>query len=149
MRSTSRQLHTTAPHPPVTMVRCMGLYNPQNPVRSSAVRPPSVRPPPVRPPSVRPSYYYPNGWVCVTLQSAKPRQIVRRLGMLTHARSYLNPLSGIPEGSIDSIDRGSPRARSTRSIGDPLGLDRLDRLDRKSIGDRARSIDRLDRSGIP
>ena len=29
----------------------------------------------------------------------------------------LNPLSGIPEGSIDSIDRGSLR-------GDPLGLDR-------------------------
>ena len=47
----------------------------------------------------------------------KPRQIVRCLRMLTHARSYLNPLnplSGIPEGSIDSI-------------GDPLGLDRLDR----------------------
>ena len=58
---------------------------------------------------------------------AKTRHIVRCLGMLTHARSYLNPLSGIPEGSIDSIDRGSLRARSTRSIGDPLGLDRLDR----------------------
>ena len=39
---------------------------------------------------------------------ASTRQIVRCLGMLTHARSYLNPLSGIPEGSIDSI-------------GDPLG----------------------------
>ena len=70
------------------------------------------------------------GWVgrggeglCVTLQPPKPRQIVRCLGMLTHARSYLNPLdprSGIPEGSIDSIDRGSLR-------GDPLKLDRLDR----------------------
>ena len=126
----------------------------------------------------------------------KPRQIVRCLGMLTHARSYLNPLtpstlcrgsprtrstridpSGIPEGSIDSIDRGSlrgdplgldrgsPRARSTRSIGNPRGLDRLDRsgmpegsidsIDRGSL--RARStrsiedplgLDRLDRSGI-
>ena len=31
------------------------------------------------------------GWggVCVTLQPPKPRQIVRCLGMLTHARSYL------------------------------------------------------------
>ena len=73
--------------------------------------------------------------------------------MLTHARSYLNPLnplSGIPEGSIDSIDRGSLRARSTRSIGDPLGLDRLDRLDRKSIGDPLgldRSIDSIDAHG--
>ena len=35
------------------------------------------------------------GWgeVGVTLQPAKPRQIVRCLGMLTHARSYLNPLN--------------------------------------------------------
>ena len=46
------------PHPPVTMVRCPGPYNPLNPV--------------------------------------KPRQIVRCLRMLTHARSYLNPRSGIP-----------------------------------------------------
>ena len=65
---------------------------------------------------------------------ANTRQIVRCLGMLTHARSYLNPLSGIPEGSIDSIDRGSLRARSIdrldrKSIGDPLGLDRSTRLD--------------------
>ena len=39
------------------------------------------------------------GEVGVTLQPAKPRQIVRCLRMLTHARSYLNPLnplSGIP-----------------------------------------------------
>ena len=96
----------------------------------------------------------------------------------------LNPLLGIPEGSIDSIDRGSLRARATRSIGDPRGLDPLDRsgipegsidaIDRGSLrGDplgldridsidrgspRARStrsigdplgLDRLDRSGIP
>ena len=60
MRLTLRQLQTPPPHPPVTMVRCMGLYNPQNPVR------PSVRPS-VRPPSAPPSYY-PIGWVCVTLQ---------------------------------------------------------------------------------
>ena len=89
MRLTPRQLQTTPPHPPVTMVRCPGPYN-------------LPKPP-------------------------KPRQIVRCLIMLTHARSYLNPRSGIPEGSIDPIDRGYPRARSTRSIGDPLGLDRLDR----------------------
>ena len=112
--------------------------------------------------------------------------------------------SGIPEGSIDSIDRGSlrggplrldridsidrgpPRARSTRSIGDPLGLDRFDRsgipegsidsidggslrarstrvpegsidsIDRGSLRARStrligdpRGLDRLDRSGIP
>ena len=49
MRLTPRQLQTTSPHPPVTMVRCMAPDNPQNPVR------PSVRPPSVRPPSVRPS----------------------------------------------------------------------------------------------
>ena len=76
---------------------------------------------------------------------ANTRQIVRCLRMLTHARSYLNPLSGIPEGSIDSIDRGSLR-------GDPLWLDRsIDRLDRKSIGDPLGldRLDRLDRSGIP
>ena len=48
------------------------------------------------------------GRVPSPLQPPKPRQIVRCLRMLTHARSYLNPLSGIPEGSIDSI-------------GDPLG----------------------------
>ena len=81
MRLTPRQLRTATPHPPVTMVRCPGPYNPPNPL--------------------------------------KPRQIVRCLRMLTHARSYLNPLnplSGIPEGLIDSIDRGSLR-------GDPLGLD--------------------------
>ena len=54
--------------------------------RSTTGRPSAVRP------SVRPSvsYYYPNGWVCVTLQPPRPRQIVRCLGMLTHARSYLN-----------------------------------------------------------
>ena len=84
---------------------------------------------------------------------AKTRQIVRCLGMLTHARSYLNPPSGIPEGSIDSIDRGSPRARSTRSIGDPLGLDRGSPRARstRSIGDPLGldRLDRLDRSGIP
>ena len=73
MRLTPRQLQTTAPHSTVTMDRCLGSYNPPNPL--------------------------------------KPRQIVRCLGMLTHARSWLNPLSGIPEGSIGSI-------------GDPLGLDR-------------------------
>ena len=28
MRLTPRQLPTTPPHPPVTMVRCMGPYNP-------------------------------------------------------------------------------------------------------------------------
>ena len=37
MRLTPRQLPTTAPHPPVTTVRCMGRCNPQNPR-------PSVRP---------------------------------------------------------------------------------------------------------
>ena len=55
----------------------------QTPVRPS-VRPPSVRPPSVRRPSVRPSVRRPsvrpsvylNGWVCVTLQPPKPRQIV-------------------------------------------------------------------------
>ena len=72
---------------------------------------------------------------------AKTRQVVRCLGMLTHARSCLNPPSGIPWGSIGDplgLDRGSPKARSTRSIGDPLGLDRSTRLD---------SIE--SRSGIP
>ena len=69
MRLTPRQLQTTAPHPLVTMVRCMGPYNPQNPVRPS-VRP-SVRRPSARPPSVRPSYYYPNWGVCVTPQPPK------------------------------------------------------------------------------
>ena len=34
-----------------------------------------------------------NGQVYGTLQPAKPRQIVRCLRMLTHARSYLNPLN--------------------------------------------------------
>ena len=57
---------------------------------------------------------------------AKTRQIVRCLRMLTHARSYLNPSTPQP-------CRGSPRDRSTRSIGDPLGLDRLDRFDRSGI----------------
>ena len=93
---------------------------------------------------------------------AKTRQIVRCLRMLTHARSYLNPLnpqSGIPEGSIDStrsigdprgldrLDRGSLRARS---IGDPLGLDRGSPRARstRSIGDPL-GLDRRDRSGIP
>ena len=28
-----RQLQTTAPHPPVTMDRCLGPYNSQNPVK--------------------------------------------------------------------------------------------------------------------
>ena len=105
-------------------------------VRPSVRRPSAVRPS-VRPSAVRPSYhYYPNGWVCVTLQPLKPRQIARCLRMLTHARSYLNPLkplSGIPEGSIDS----------NRSIGDPLGLDRLDRP-----GITAGSIDSLDRGPL-
>ena len=67
----------------------------------------------------------------------------------------LNPLSGIPEGStrsigdplghdgIDSIDRESPRARSTRSIGDPLGLDRLGRS-----GILLGSIDSIDRGSL-
>ena len=56
---------------------------------------------------------------------------------------------GIPEGSIDSSDLGSLRARSIdrldrKSIGDPLGLDRsIDRLDRKSIGDPL-GLDRID-----
>ena len=58
-------------------------------VRRPSVRPPSVRRPSVHRPSVRPCAvqpaYYPNGWVCVTLQTPKPRQIVRCLGMLTHA----------------------------------------------------------------
>ena len=81
-----------------------------------------------------------------------------------HPLSPLNPLSGIPEGSIDSIDRGCPRARSTRSIVDHLGLDRLERLESIDRGSpRARSTrsgipwggslrarsNRLDRSGIP
>ena len=89
--------------------------------------------------------------------------------MLTHARSYLNALSGmrarstrsigdplgldrlerldpsgIPEGSIDSIDRGSPRARSTRSIADPLGLDRLESIDRGSLRGDPLGLDRID-----
>ena len=34
-----------------------------------------------------------NGQVYGTLQPSKPRQIVRCLRMLTHARSYLNPLN--------------------------------------------------------
>ena len=37
-----------------------------------------------------------------------------------------------PTSTPSTLCQGSPRARSTRSIGDPLGLDRLDR---KSIGD--------------
>ena len=66
------------------------------------------------------------GRVPSPLQPPKPRQIVRCLRMLTHARSYLNPSQpsvGDPRG-LDRLDRGSLRARS---IGDPLGLDRLDR----------------------
>ena len=51
MRLTPRQLQTITPHPLVTTVRCMGPYNPQNPVCPSAVRPSAVRP------SVRPYYY--------------------------------------------------------------------------------------------
>ena len=39
MRLTPCQLQTTTPKPPVTMVRCMGPYNAQNPVRPSAARP--------------------------------------------------------------------------------------------------------------
>ena len=56
--------------------------------------------------------------VCVTLKPQKPVKLGRVPGaVLTHARSYLKVLSGIPEGSIDSI-------------GDPLGLDRsIDRLE--------------------
>ena len=48
------------------------------------------------------------GWggLCVTLQPVKPRQIVRCLGMLTHARSYLNPLSGIPKRSAAAAAGG-------------------------------------------
>ena len=72
MRLTPGQLQTP-PHPPVTMVRCPGPYNPSNPL--------------------------------------KPRQIVRCLGMLTHARSYLNPSTPHP----------------LNPVGDPRGLDRLDR----------------------
>ena len=64
MRLTPRQLQTPHPHPPVKMVRCMGPYNAQNPVRPSAVRPsavrPSVRRPSVRLPSVRPSAVRPS-----------------------------------------------------------------------------------------
>ena len=53
-----------------------------------------------------------------------------------------------------TLFRGSPRARSTRSIGDPLGLDRsIDSSRKVDWGSlRARSIDRLEsksRSGIP
>ena len=33
MRLTPRQLQTTAPHPLVTMDRCLGPYNPQNPIK--------------------------------------------------------------------------------------------------------------------
>ena len=86
MRLTPRQLQTTTPHPLVTMVRGMGPTTPKTPSVRPSIRPPSVRPfavrPSVRPsavrrPSVRPSYYYyPNGWMCVTLQTLKPRQIV-------------------------------------------------------------------------
>ena len=36
-----------------------------------------------------------NGWVYGPLQPPKPRQIVRCLGMLTHAQSYFNLPSGI------------------------------------------------------
>ena len=74
--------------------------------------------------------------------------------------------SGIPEGSIDSIDSnrsiGAPLVvipqgliESTRSIGDPRGLDRLESIDRGSLrGDplgrnRIDSIDRGSLRGIP
>ena len=98
-----------------------------------------------------------------------PRGDTRVLSVSVVACAILpQPHSGIPEGSIDSIDRGSLRARSTRmtrSIGDPRGLDRFDRsgipygsidsIDRgsprarstRSIGDPL-ELDRLDRSGI-
>ena len=53
-------------------------------------------------------------------------------------RSIRNPLGRIPKGSIDS----------NRSIGDPIGLNRFDRLESIDRGSsRARST-RIDRSGI-
>ena len=89
-------------------------------VRPSVRRPSAVRPS-VRRPSVRPSYY-PNEWVCVTLQPPQTPSnsaVSWNVDACTILPQPLNPLSGIPEGSIDSIDRGSLR-------GDPLGLDRLE-----------------------
>ena len=76
--------------------------------------------------------------VCVTLKPQKPVKLERVPGaVLTHARSYFNWHSGIPEGSIDSNRSGIPEG-SIDSIGDPLGLDRS--IDRST---------RIDRSGIP
>ena len=79
----------------------------------------------------------PHSWsqwmgVCVTLHPLKHLQIVTVPGKVDACAILLQPSfgdprgldrldrSGIPEGSIDSIDRGSLR-------GDPLGLGRLDR----------------------
>ena len=100
-------------------------------------------------------------YVCETLKPQKTVKLERVPGaVLTHARSYLKVLSGIPEGSIDSNRSGIPEG-SIDSIGNPLGLDRsidrsIDRLESidRSI-DRLESIDRgaprarSTRSGIP
>ena len=68
-----------------------------------------------------------NGKVYGTLQPPKPRQLVRCLRMLTHARSYLNPSTphplnpvGDPLG-LDRLDRSGIPEGSIDSIGDPLG----------------------------
>ena len=86
-----------------------------------------------------------NGWdgmglpLLVTLQPAKDRAGAPEYhrSQLLHARSYINPLSGIPEGSIDSIDRGSLRA-------DPLGLDQIDSIDRGSLSVNSSLLDPFD-----
>ena len=72
----------------------------------------------------------------------KPRQIVTvpwNVDACTILPQPLNP---------STLCRRSPRARSTRSIGDPLGLDRLERLESIDRGSpRARST-RIDRESL-
>ena len=53
-----------------------------------------------------------NGYVYGTLQPPKPRQIVRCLGMLTHARSYLNPSTPLPPPPLGITIRHTHRGRS-------------------------------------
>ena len=77
---------------------------------------------------------------CVTLQPPKPRQIVTVPGKVDACTILPQPLTP------STLCRGSARARSTRSIGDPLGLDRLERLNRSGIP--AGSIDSIDRGSL-
>ena len=90
---------------------------------------------------------------------ANTRQIVRCLGMLTHARSYLNPRGSLSlrARSIDSVrvdSRSSPErfpTRSTRSInsirsssrGSPI--DRVQSIEPSRIPDRSIGVDRINR----